>query len=427
LLPVKAELKNLDGLKRELTISVEADTVNQKMNSALQEVRKKAKIDGFRPGKTPMSIIESNYGDQVRADVIEELIKETYPKAVQEHDLKVASYPSVQDLNFSDDGTLTYVAQVEVMPEIESINSDGLTVEKTTVEVKDDEVDAYTEHIRRQFAEERPLTRAIEENDLVTADLKKIKDPKMAMEREEFPGSVIDLSSGATLPGFKEQLRGKNVGDVAEVTISYPEDYPEQSFAGAEITYEVTVKEIKERIMPEMNDSLAKMTGQAETLLELRQKLREDLTRQKEDQNNRAVRSQIITQMNEKNEITIPEGMINNYLDQVVEDQKRQNENLDEEEIRTSFRPIGDSNMRWNMIYHKLAETESIQVSTEDTENLIKRFADNYQMTVEQAKQALSQSGRIADMRESILEEKVLDWLVAKSKVVEVAETTESK
>jgi trigger factor len=419
---VKVEVKELDGLKRELTIAVEADQVNQQMETLFRDVQKKANLKGFRPGKAPMNVIKEAYGDSVKADAIDELIKKTYPQAVDEKALNVASHPTITNLDFNDDGSFYYKAEVEVMPSIEKIDYEGIELVEPKVEVEDKEVDEFMEHLRQRYAEFRTLSRPAGENDTVVLDLEKTADETNAIEESKFENSQVDLSNPNTIKEFKEQLPGMAAGDEKDIQVVYADDYPDEKFAGAKITYKTKVKEVKERILPEINDAFAKQTKQAETALELRMKIREEIEKQKKESLGRAKRQQIIGQLTSKNEVEVPDGMLDRYLDGVVQDMKKEGGSFDEAEVRKQYRPIGVDSIRWHLLSHRLAEMENITVEGADLEAFVKRFAEGYQMDAEQAKQVLTQSGRLNDIRESILEDKVLDFLTSKAKVVKPKE-----
>ena len=415
---MKVEVKELEGLKRELTIAVEAEAVNQQMDALYSEVRKKATFKGFRPGKAPMNVIKEAYGESVKADAVDELIKKTYPEAIDQNALNVASHPTITNLDFNDDGSFKYTAEVEVLPSIEKINYDGLEIAEPSVEVEDKEVDEFVEHLRQRYAEFRTLSRPAGDSDTVMVDLVKTADPKNVIKEDKYENSQVDLANPNTIKEFKEHLPGMAAGDEKEIEVVYDDDYPDEQFAGARITYKATVKEVKERILPEMNDAFAKQTKQAETALELRIKIRGEIERQKKESLGRAKRQQIIGQMCRKNEIAVPEGMLERYLNGVVEDLKKEGGTFDEAEIRKQYRPMGEDSIRWHLLTHRLAELEGIRVEGGDLEAFVKRFAEGYQMDAEQAKKVLTQSGRLNDIRESILEDKVLDFLTEKAKVV---------
>ncbi len=413
---VKVNVKELAGLYRELEVQVPADRFKEELEKEFEDVRRKVTLKGFRRGKAPLNVIKSSYAESVRADVVEKLIKSTYPDAVTSQTLKVASPPEVSDLKFQDDGSFTYKAKVEVFPEISKVKFDGLELTTGNVETTDKEVDNFIEILRERRAEFRELTRPVKDTDAVTVDLTKVKDSKLALKQKDFPGTTIDLGSALTVKEFKEGLLGLNVGDEKEITVKYNEDYSDQGLAGAEITYQAKVKAVKEKLLPEVDETFAKAAADVPTVLELRVKAREELQRQKDDAQNKRFKSEIIKQMVEKNQLPVPESMVEHYLDNVIEDLKNQKTKFNEAEVRQNYRPVAEETIRWQILFHKLSEQEKIEVLPADVENVINRMAAAYKITPEQAKQVLARSGRVEDIRDSLLEEKVLDLLVGRAK-----------
>jgi trigger factor len=351
-------------------------------------------------------------------EVVEKLIKSTYPDAVTSQTLKVASPPQVSDLKFGDDGGFTYKAKVEVFPEVSRVNFDKLELVDGSVEVTDDEVNNFIEMLRERRAEFRELTRPIKGTDTIMVDLVKAKDPKLAIKQTDFPDTTIDLSSSLTVDEFREGLLGLSVGDEKEITVKYKDDYTDKALAGAEITYKAKVKAVKEKVLPEVNDTFANTVANVPTVLELRVKAREELKRQKNDAQNKQFKSEIIRQMNEFNKVPVPDSVVQHYLEHIIEDLKQQRAKFEEKEIQTSYRPIAEETIRWQILYHKLAEQEKIEVLPSDVENVINKMAAAYKITPEQAKQVMVKTGRGDDIQDSLLEEKVLDLLVGRAKKI---------
>lgn len=412
---LKVELKEKEGLVRELSIEIPADTVKNEIDKQLIEVKRKVTLKGYRKGKAPMDMIKSIYGNEVKATVADELIKSTYPQAVKEKTVKVAAPPTVTDLRFNDDGSLMYVAQVEIMPEIGTVNFDGLEIVDSAIEVLDDEVEEVVKYYQMRFSEVTKVEREAKADDVVVVDLKKLEDPKMIMQDEAFSGMEVDLAREATIKEFREQIPGMKAGDEKEIEVSYAEDYPDERFAGASIKYLCTVKEVKERNLPEFSDALAKQSGQAETALELKLKIREDIKREKEGQFKKQQKNELIRQLCQKNQIPIPEAWLDDYLKGVVEDYKKHYPTAVEDKIRESYRETGIDAMRWNLLLHQLSTQENIEVLGSDTENWIKAFAESNGIKPEDAKDQLNKSGKLENVREAILEDKILTFLLEKA------------
>ncbi len=415
---MKVEVTSKEGLVRQLQIEVPSDRVQTEMEKKFDEKKKTVTLKGFRKGMAPMAMIKQLFTEEVRLDAIDELIQSTYPEAIREKTLNVATKPTVTDLQMRDDGGFVYTAQVEVMPEIDKIAYEGIEVSTVELDVEDSEVDEVVEQARRRFSELRTVERAALTTDVVIADLKKIADPNLAVPQELFNGSEIDLGYRLTVEQFKEALPGVKPGDVKTVEVVYPEGYTDTRFAGAHLTWQVTVKEIKERIMPDLDDAFAARTGMAQTALEFKIKVRENIHRQKEDSQRRFQRRQVMHALVQKNPIQIPEGMVNEYLDAVVEDFKKQGGEFDEKQVRETYREIGIESMRWDMIWRKLAGQQNIEVLPADTDNWIRGYAESHGVTSDEAGVALARSGRTEQLRDSLLEEKIVDFLLNMAKKV---------
>lgn len=417
---MKIEMNEKENLLRELSVEVPAEQVNTKIDQKLKEKQRTVELKGFRKGKAPLNMIRSMYADQMKIEAAEELIKETYPEAIREKDLKVASYPNVTNLDFGDDGSMNYTAEVEVFPMIDAVELDELELTEQTFEIDDEEVDSVMEHLQKKSAEVREVNREVQQDDMVVVDIEKLDDPNNVVPQDKFENQEVDLNNKMTVKEFKEQLPGMKVGDIKEIEVKYAEDYPDKTFAGATLKYKCEVKLVKEQIIPELNDAFAKQTGQAETLLELRMKVRENLKKQKEEDQTRDHKTKIIDHVCRKNEVPVPKALVDEYVHNMTENFKKQyqDQKVDEAEIRKHYEPVGENTIRWNMLLHKLAEQEKIEVQPSDIDELVNKFAENYKITPEQAKESLRQSGNIADLRESILEDKVIAFIKGKAKII---------
>ncbi|MCK4301614.1 MAG: trigger factor [candidate division Zixibacteria bacterium] len=415
---MKVEVKVLEDLMREISVEIPAETVADEIEKKFADLRRDTTVKGFRKGKAPMARIKAEFGDEVKADIATELVKATYPDATRQENLRVASFGNVTDADYSDDGGFQYTARIEVMPDIESVSYDGLEVKVEEVEVSDQEVDEFVEVLRKRFSVPRPVDREARDGDIVVANLKKLHDPGLVLKEDSFQDQQIDLGNPQTVREFREQLPGVKAGDDKEVEVNYPDDYPDPTYAGAQLKYRVSATEIREQVLPEFNDAFARQTGQAETALELRLKIREEIKERVKAGQEKDKRGQIIVQICNQNEISVPESFLDNYLANVTDEFKKRYNDVDEADIRKNYRDVGIRTIRWNMLYHKLSEQEEVEVLLSDTEKRISMFAENYQMSFEQAREALAKSGAVADIKDSILEEKVLDFLVTGAKVV---------
>lgn len=401
-----------EGLKRELNIEIPAEIVTEAYDEVYDEFRKKAKIKGFRPGKVPANVIRSRFKQEATSEVVDNLINKYFSQALTEKKLDPVGKPVLSKIDIEEGKPMTFTIGIEVMPEIEKVDYDNLVIVEPPIEVSDAEIDKVVEQMRKSNADIRAVDRPSEKSDIVICDLEVIEgdvdSEKMPLQNQE-----IDLDNQYTVSEFREGLLGVKRDENREIKIAYPDDYPDENFAGKAITYKVIVKEVKERILPLLNDDFAKQAGQGETLLELRLAIRKHIEAEMKTDAARGAKRAIIDQLTEKNKIDVPEAMVESYLNGVVEDFTKSGDKFDEKELREKYRPVGLNAVRWYLLYHHLAQQEKIEVSTEDTENWIKKFADNYRMEVPQAKELLAKTGKGGEIKDGILEEKVVDFLTS--------------
>ena len=247
----------------------------------------------------------------------------------------------------------------------------------------------------------------------------KTNDPDNAIKDDKLTDFTFELNKDVTLPGFIDNLTGKKAGESADVDITYPDDYYDKNMAGKSLGFHVTIKEVKEIIRPELNEEFFKQFPEISNADELKAKLREEIEGRKKQEVEGDLKEQIVKSIISANDFEMPESLIDNYLDSIVEDFKKQNENqeVDEKEIREKYRVTGMRFIRWNLLYHKIAETEKITVSKEDTDKWLQNFADKSNVSLEQAKEFLAQQRKIQDIKETILEDKVIDFIMQSSTI----------
>lgn len=419
---MKVETKKVEELVHEISIEVDADFVNEKLNNRFAEVRKDVKIDGFRKGKTPMNRIKVLFGGDVKAETIDKVIKATFHKVIEDSGLKVATTPIVSDVDYTDEGSIKYKIRVEVYPEIEDVDTDDLKLTTVEYEVTDEEVDYGVYELRQPRAELRKVDRPVREGDLVTVDIKKVYDPKMAIDGDNFPNSLVDLSNPLTMKEFKAQIPGMKSGDEKEIEVNYKENYPDKKLAGEHVRFQVTVSNTQEQTLPEFDDAFAKSTGIAETSLDLRMKIMENITQKKVQDIKSHQKSEIISQICRKNQIPIPKGLINKYIDAKIEDMKKENPDLDidRDKIYNDNYELTVNTYRWTFLVNHIVSKENIEVLPSETENVIKGFAEKYKTTKENVLSVFRKNGTLDSINNLLLEDKVIDLLQNKAEFVNI-------
>ncbi len=418
----KAEIISSEGLRRTLRIETPSANVQNAFDDEFRKIQKRVTLKGFRKGKAPLSHIRSQFGAEVQGDVIEKLVSSSYQSALESLELHPATMPKVTNITLNEGEPFVCTAEVEVFPEIKEVDLAGLTAIESPTEVSEEDVDEVIDSLRKRHAEIKDVTRAATERDLLTTDMRKTEDESNIIEGDFFPDSVIDLGDSKTVKEFKEALLGANVGEERTVTVKYPADYPDKVFANKSLTYAITVKKIQEKILPELNDAFAKEVAQADTIEELRKRVREGISGEKQTSAVRDLNNQLISQIVAKNPLEVPDGLVSRYVDDIVaEYRKNYADQLDkpgnEAEVRERYRIIGANQLRWKLLSEKIIEQENIEVLQEDTDKWIESFSVRNGMPAEQAVEFLQKSGKAGEVGDSIREEKLLAFLKSKAKI----------
>lgn len=416
---MKVNVTNQDGWKKVLEIELPKTKVEEELDSTYKKYQAKAKISGFRPGKAPLEVVKSHYKEQIFGDVLESLLVRGYQEALDQTQLRPIGSPVVKDIQFEPGLPLKFTAEVEVQPEITVKDYKGIPLVKKTEEVKDEQVDQTIEYLREKNAELRPVEREAREKDIVIVDFEESYSENNQAKKEKFENQMLELSEKTLLKDFLTNLAGLKIGEEKSFEITYPENYPNSQLAGQKVSYKVKVKEIKEKILPFLNDDFAKSVGNFQTLLELRLKVRENIKMSLEQETEKELKNQLAAKIVEKNDFTVPEVMLNSYLDYVVQEVKRRHPEADEKEIRERNKEGGLARIKWEFVFHQIAKQEKIQVSQHDIDERIKQFASAYNLPEDQARQYLASEKRNRDLQDSIIEEKVLDLLLKEAKIKE--------
>jgi trigger factor len=416
---LKYNLVEEKNWRRKLEITIPEEDVDKKFDEVWKVLKKEAKIPGFRPGKAPINIIKSRYGKLAEKEVLETMIPDAYSEAVKESGLFPISEPDFSRIEIAEGKAIEFSAAFDVKPEFEVGRYTGFTLKRQTEVVPDMDIEKAYQRILDQNSSLKPKEGAAEESNLVIVDMEKTADPENAIKDKELKDFSFELNRDATLPQFFEALLGTNPGDERNVDVTYPQDYYNKDMAGKSLSFKIKVKEIKEIIRPELNEAFFKQFGDSTGEEDLKQKLREELLRQRREEIQADIRDQVVKSVIAANEFELPESLLENYLDSVVEDFRQQysEEKVDESILREQYRPMGIRFIRWNLLYHKIAEKEKIEVTKEDTDKWLQNFADKSNMTLEQAKQFLAARRKIQDIKETILEEKVLDFITKSSTI----------
>jgi trigger factor len=277
---MQVTVEDISSVKKTLRIEIPPEEVAREIENAYEHLRKTAKIKGFRPGKTPRSVLEKMFKKDVLADVSSRLIQTSFIDAVKQKELRVVGQPKLDPPLLSGPGAYAYAATVEVSPHIADFDFKGLTLKRSRYQVSEEEVGAQLRQLQKNFATLRPISevRPVRDGDHVLIDFEGFKGGKAYSETPKTENFTLQVGAGAVLPEFGRQCVGMSPGESKEFPLNFPADYANKTLAGQTVDFRVVLKEIREEILPEIDDALAKRSGRYETLEELKREIRVNLT-----------------------------------------------------------------------------------------------------------------------------------------------------
>src|SRR5699024_2044537 len=410
------QVEKLEHNMAKLTIEVSAEEVEKALQAAYLKERSKISLPGFRKGKVPRQMIEKMYGPEVFYDeAANHMISEAYGKAYDECELEIVSQPRVEVTQLEKGKPFIFTAEVAVKPEVTLGEYKGLKVDKVSVEVTDEEVDAEIEKERERNARTVEVTdRAVQDKDQITLDFEGFVDGT-AFEGGKGEDYPLTIGSGAFIPGFEDQLIGAEIGKETEVKVTFPEEYQAKELAGKEAVFKCTVKTIKVKELPELDDEFASdVSEEGETMEEYKAEVRGKLKERKEREAKEKKENQVVEQAVANAEIDLPEPMVDLQARQMADDFARrimqqgmtleqyfQFTGLSEEKMMEELKPQAEKRIRTRLVLEAIVAAENIEVSDERLEEELKKMAEAYQMEVDKLKEFMGENEK-KQMKEDI-------------------------
>ena len=432
---MSVQVENLEKNMAKLTIEVAAEEFEKAVQAAYMKNKNKITIPGFRKGKAPRVMIEKMYGAGIFfEDAANALIQREYPKAAEESGLDIVSYPEIDVVQVEKGKSFIFTAEVAIKPEVTLGEYKGLEVEVTPVEVTEEEVAAELK--REQENNSRTIDvddRAVAQGDMVTLDFEGFVDG-VAFEGGKGTDYPLTIGSNSFIPGFEDQLVGAELNKEVEVNVTFPEDYHANDLAGKAAVFKCTVKAIKVKELPELDDEFAKDVSEFDTLAEYKADVEKKLRERKEGVAKREREDKAVDAVIANAQMDIPEAMIQNQIQQLMNDfvqrmqaqglsidQYYQFTGLDQAKIQEQMRPQALKRIQSRLVLEKVAEVENIQVSDEKFEEELKTMADMYKMEVEKLKELMGDAEK-EQMKKDIAVQEAVTLVAESAKVVEKKE-----
>ena len=419
-------VEKLEKNMAKLTIEVSAEELEKAIQGAYQKQKNRINIPGFRKGKAPRKMIEKMYGTGVfYEDAANALIPEAYSKALDECEEIIVSQPSIDVVQLESGKPFIFTAEVALKPEVTLGEYKGLEVPKADLEVTEDEIAG--ELRKEQEENSRVLDvddRAVADGDKVTLDFEGFVDGE-AFEGGKGTDYPLTIGSGSFIPGFEEQLVGANIGEEKEVNVTFPEEYHSKDLAGKAAMFKCTIKSIKRKELPEINDELAKKVSKFDTLDELKADIRKNLEENAERKAENDQKSAAIEQATNNIKVDIPAVMIDNRVTAMIQEmamrleqqgmkleQYLQYAGTDIAKIREDYRETAEKNVKTDLMLEEVAKAEDIKVEAKDLDAEVAAMAAAYGATPQQVQKIIKEQGRIGDLAASVLRKKTAQFII---------------
>jgi len=418
---MQVTINEVGGLTKKLKIVLPKEEVSKELDAGFRRIKNDAKIKGFRRGKVPRHILERTYGQKVRAEVAEKLVQATYFDAVEKEKLDVVAHPEIKAPVFEEDGSFSYEAEVDTRPQFDLQDYKGVEVEKEEITVAEAEIDAEIERLRKEIAPLRSVEdRAIRENDIAIVDFDGFHEGAQ-MQQVHGENVNVDVGTGRHGQEFENKLIGMKKDEESSVEVDFTADSPNPLLAGKKVEFKIRVNDIKERVLPELDDEFAKDVGEEfDSLVALRQHINEKLLVEKEQALEGDISDRIMQKLLETNEFEVPARLvqyeINEYIKQTEETLRRGGLSLEaaginRAEAEERYRDTAVKRVRGDFILKKIAEQEEIKVLDEDLNKGFARIAKQYNMTVPEVKGFFKNRDDMLPFINELLNEKILQFL----------------
>lgn len=426
---MSVQVEKLEKNMAKLTIEVSAEEVEKALQGAFLKNKNRISLPGFRKGKVSRQMVEKMYGPEIfYDDAINAMLPDAYEKALEECEEDIVSSPSIDIVQIEKGKPFIFTAEVAIKPEVKLGKYKGVKVDKIEVEVTDEEVDAELAKERESNARNIEVTdRAVKDGDMTVLDFEGFVDG-VAFEGGKGENYPLTIGSGAFIPGFEEQLVGAEIGKEVEVNVTFPEDYQAEELKGKAAVFKCTVKEIKEKELPELDDEFAAEVSEFETLAEYKADVKAKLTEKKEKEAKDAKEAAVMEAIINDSDMEIPEAMLETQQKQMVDefaeriqmqglsiDQYFQFTGTNRDKMIEQVKPQAEKRIKTRLVLEAIVKAENIEASDEDFEEEIKVMAETYQMEPEKVKEMLPEKS-VAQIKEDIAVRKAADFVVENAK-----------
>ena len=423
---MQVSVETTQGLERRLTITVPAESVDNAVKSRLQQLAKTQRINGFRPGKVPVSVIKKRYGQAVRQEVAGDVMQQNFYQAIVQEKINPAGMPSFELTKDQDGEDLEFVAKFEVYPEVEVKGVDDIEIEKTVVEIADEDLDNMLETLQKQHGEWKEVKRKARKDDRMVIDF------VGTIDGEEFDGGkaedfTLELGKDRMIPGFEKPLVGAKKGEEVIVDVTFPEDYHAEALKGKEAQFTVNVKKVEGLTLPKVDEEFAKLFGIEDGDVEaLKAEVRKNMERELGQTLKTQLKEEVIAKLLEKNELDLPAALVDQEVNALREQAKQRfsqqggGQNLPDLPADL-FKDNAQRRVSIGLLLGEIIKQNDLKADQEKVDSLIETMASAYEDPQEVVDYYKNNQELMQQMQNVALEEQAIEWVVSQAKVTEVS------
>ncbi|WP_299981624.1 trigger factor [Desulfobacula sp.] len=429
---MQVKIEDKSSVKKVLSFEISKEDVTKELNIAYKELKKKADVKGFRKGKIPRKVLENRFSKDVHEDVAPRLIQEAFIEVIKEHDLNVVGGPQMDPPELDPENAYVFDITVEIKPELDDIEFEGIALKQTKYEVSDGEIESQMHMIQKTMARKETVKeeRPVEESDFVLIDHEGFLNGEPFDKTPKIENYVMGIGKEVMPKEFSEKLTGAIPVQDLEIEVPYADDYHDESLKGKNIVYKVTLKEIQEEILPELNDDLVKDLGKFETLDDVRTSIRENLEKGYAQRIKHELSEQVFQNLLEKYEFEVPQAMVEGELNGITMEAEQaysannttlEEAGLSKDILRTQYRDVAEKQARRHLILDKIITQEKLELNDEELEKSFGEMAIGMNAPVDSIKNYFNMDPKQLEYyKHTQLEKKAIDLIVQKGSVTEV-------
>lgn len=404
--------KKTEGLERLLEVSVPVEEVREREDRAAKRYASQVRLPGFRPGKAPTAMVRKKFADAIRQEAIESAVQDAFKEVIEREKVELATQPHVHELKFSDGEALTFELHLEIRPSIELPRTVGFRVTREPRVVTDEHVREQIDSMREQKATWAPVDERAQPGDMVTVQLATADESGAIGDGGEYR---IVLGGGQAIPGIEELIMETPTGSANERAVKWPDDFPDEAQRGSTKQVRVTVKDVKRKSLPALDDAFAREVGDFDSLAALDKTVRDDLQRDAEREADAQVRQKLVDEVIGANPFEVPPSWVHQLMQAYAE--AYQIPEGEKERFEREFRPMAERQVRRDLVVDTIAKREKLEATEADIDDRIAEMASKRSVDPGQVYASLQKAGRIKELERTITEDKVFSWLTEKNTV----------